>query len=42
MALAHDLGVVAPVAEALRGAGERALAADGVLQAAGGVEGSAR
>src|SRR4051794_10513331 len=42
VALAHDLGVVAPVAEALRGAGERALAAEGVLQAAGGVEGSAR
>jgi 3-hydroxyisobutyrate dehydrogenase len=42
VALAHDLGVIAPVAEALRAAGERTLAAEGVLQAAGGVEGSAR
>jgi 3-hydroxyisobutyrate dehydrogenase-like beta-hydroxyacid dehydrogenase len=40
VALAHDLGVIAPIAEQLRAAGERALAAEGVLQAAGGVEGS--
>ncbi|HLH23138.1 MAG TPA: NAD(P)-binding domain-containing protein [Chloroflexota bacterium] len=40
VALAHDLGVMAPIAESLRAAGERALAAEGVLQAAGGVEGS--
>jgi 3-hydroxyisobutyrate dehydrogenase len=42
VALAHDLGVMAPIAESLRAAGERALAAEGVLQAAGGVEGSGR
>ncbi len=41
VALAHDLGVMAPVAEALRAAGERAVAADGSLLAAGGVPGSA-
>ncbi len=40
VALAHDLGVMAPIAEALRAAGERALAAEGVLQAASGVPGS--
>jgi 3-hydroxyisobutyrate dehydrogenase-like beta-hydroxyacid dehydrogenase len=42
VALAHQLGVMVPVAEALRAAGERALAAEGVLQAAGGVPGSPR
>jgi hypothetical protein len=31
---------MAPIAEALRAAGERALAAEGVLQAASGVPGS--
>jgi 3-hydroxyisobutyrate dehydrogenase-like beta-hydroxyacid dehydrogenase len=40
VALAHSLGVMAPIAEALRAAGERSLAAEGVLEAASGVPGS--